>query len=315
MRKMTTTDTLTKRVLVIGQGSIGQRHCQVLRNMGHDVWAVSRRPNTDDRICADLATGLGKAMPDYVVIASATHEHHADLIALEALGFKGQVLVEKPLFDTCQPETAYGFSTIHVAYNLRYHPLIGALRDALADARICSVQAYVGQYLPSWRPGTDYRTSYSAHAAQGGGVLRDLSHELDYLLWIFGDWTAMTACMGTFSSLEIDSDDIFAALFRTARCPVGTVQMNYLDRVGRREITVNTDTRTLRLDLVNNTLWTDGVAHFHPVLDRDFTYRAMHADILTGAPNIACTLADGRRVMAMIEAGQHTSDTISWMTT
>lgn len=296
------------RALVIGQGSIGQRHARVLEEMGHAVWAVSRRPSDDPRICPDLASGLARN-PDYVVIASATHEHARDLQALRDAGFAGRVLVEKPLFDTHQPLSETGFASVHVAYNLRYHPMILALRAALDTARICAVQVYVGQYLPGWRPGTDYRASYSAHADRGGGVLRDLSHELDYLLWIFGDWTAMTARMGTFSSLEIDSDDVFAALFATRRCPVGTVQMNYLDRVGRREITVNTDTGTLRADLVTNTFWTDAEKTHHPPLDRDHTYRAMHDDILNGTTGIACTLREGMAVMQLIATAEETAQT------
>ena len=38
----------------------------------------------------------------------------------------------------------------------------------------------------NWRPKQDYHTSYSAYKNKGGGVLLDLSHELDYATWIFG---------------------------------------------------------------------------------------------------------------------------------
>ena len=53
------------------------------------------------------------------------------------------------------------------------YPQGARLREALADQRVISVQAYVGQYLPSWRPGTDYRLCYSSHADHGGGALLD----------------------------------------------------------------------------------------------------------------------------------------------
>ena len=47
----------------------------------------------------------------------------------------------------------------------------------------------VGQYLPDWRPGTDYKSGVSAQKDLGGGALLELSHELDYLQWFFGNFT------------------------------------------------------------------------------------------------------------------------------
>ncbi len=44
-----------------------------------------------------------------------------------------------------------------------------------------------GSYLPDWRPGNNYKKSVSAKKDLGGGVLLELSHELDYIRWIFGE--------------------------------------------------------------------------------------------------------------------------------
>ncbi|MFX7793064.1 Gfo/Idh/MocA family oxidoreductase, partial [Acinetobacter baumannii] len=47
----------------------------------------------------------------------------------------------------------------------------------------------IGQYLPDWRPTKDYRETVSAKTELGGGVLLELSHELDYAQWILGSLT------------------------------------------------------------------------------------------------------------------------------
>ena len=49
------------------------------------------------------------------------------------------------------------------------------------------MRAEYGQYLPAWRPSRDYRETYTAQSAQGGGILLDASHEIDYVRWIGGE--------------------------------------------------------------------------------------------------------------------------------
>jgi len=50
-----------------------------------------------------------------------------------------------------------------------------------------AVEIKVGHFLPLWRPNADYRKSYRSKRWLGGGVDLELSHEIDYCLWLFGD--------------------------------------------------------------------------------------------------------------------------------
>lgn len=294
---------MTASALVVGLGSIGRRHARLLAELGLEVAAVSRRGDATLRCYVSLETALARENPGYVVIANETTAHQPTLAALAAAGFAGTVLVEKPLFDRPEPLPDNRFAALYVGYNLRFHPLLAELRRQLAAEPAVSAQVYAGQYLPDWRPGRDYRETASASRAAGGGVLRDLSHELDYLTWLFGPCRQVAALHGRSGALDIDSDDTAALLLAFERCPVATVQLNYLDRPGAREIVVNTAHRTLRADLVGGSLRVDGEDRPFPVT-RDATYIAQHRSALGNRRETLCSADEGAAVVALIAAAE-----------
>jgi len=299
-------------VLVIGYGSIGARHAQLLTELGCRTAVVSRREVDFPLAYHDLAAALAAEHPDYVVIANETNQHQSTLSALAQLGYTGTVLVEKPLFGKWVEPSAFPFRNVFVAYNLRFHPVIQRLKALLQGERILSVQAYVGQYLPHWRPASDYRASYSASAEQGGGVLRDLSHELDYLIWMLGKWQRISALGGRYSALEITSDDIFALMLVTPQCPIVTLQLNYLDRLARRFVIINTCSHTIEADLIRGTITLDGDSVAFTT-ERNDTYRAMHQAILSGNTSTLCSLEEGVEILKLIDAAERAARDGVWV--
>ena len=300
-----------KPALVIGFGSIGQRHVRILKEMGVSVHVYSRRSFPEEIEYQSLGVALKEVDPEYVVIANETSEHFSTLNTVLSFDVP-QVLVEKPLFTRPETPLAIPSSQVCVAYNLRLHPLLRQLRSEIEEETVISVQVYVGQYLPNWRPHQDYRQSYSVSREKGGGVLRDLSHELDYLNWLFGPWQALTALGKHYSSLAGDSDDVFCLLLQMERCPAVVLQMNYLDRASRREILINTDQHTYRLDLVKLEFSQDQEQVISFSLERDETYRAQHRDILENHGKSCCSLLEGLEVLRMIDAAENTAGTQSW---
>jgi predicted dehydrogenase len=300
------------RSLVVGYGSIGARHSRLLNELGCSTAVVSRRQIDFQLVYSNLASAIEAHRPGYVVLANPTSEHHRVLAELAAPGFAGRVLVEKPLFECLRPLPLHAFRSLAVAYNLRFHPVIQRLRNLLAGETVLTVQAYVGQYLPDWRPDTDYRQSYSASKIQGGGALRDLSHELDYLGWLFGDWRAMTALGGQVSPLEIDSDDIFVLLMQASRCPVVTVQVSYLDRVARRHIVINTENHAIEANLIDGTVTVDRQVERFDV-GRDQTYLEMHSEFLGGDATILCSIEEGLATLQLIEAAEQANRLKEWV--
>lgn len=303
------------RAVVVGYGSIGARHARVLGALGCDVAVVSRREVDVPVRFAAIAEAVESFRPEYVVIANATTEHEDSLKALRGAGFAGIVLVEKPLFAEYKTPEELGMdgNGVFVAYNLRFHPVIQRLRSLLQNERILTFHAHIGQYLPQWRPDRDYRTVYSAYKEQGGGALRDLSHELDYVLWMCGAWRRVAALGGHISHLEIHSDDAFSLVLETDRAPIVTIQLNYLDRVAQREIVVNTEKHTFRANLIAGTLAVDGVVESFAV-ERDDTYRAQHRDILEYGARTACSFSEGNAVVQLIAAAEQANTTQTWVT-
>jgi predicted dehydrogenase len=178
---------------------------------------------------------------------------------------------------------------------------------------ISSANLYVGQYLPNWRPDSDYRNSSSAKTDSGGGVLRDLSHELDLVQYIFGDWNKLTAIGGKFSDLEIQTDDTFSILMQTDQCSAVSVQMNYSDRLRQRLITVNGNNGTIQIDLVSNSATFNNSQKSFDV-QPDSTYASQHNAVIHNQDLSTCSLADALKVVATIEAVEKSAKKSKWIT-
>jgi predicted dehydrogenase len=298
-------------VAVVGAGSIGSRHQKILQQLGHQVSVVSANsPNADFR---SLSDALERQFFDYVVIASKTSQHFQDFSTLILNKFSGRVLIEKPVFEKPHRLKPHLFSFAAVGYNLRFHPAIIWLNDTLPKLGIVSsANFYVGQYLPTWRPVTDYRQSSSAQDISGGGVLRDLSHELDLSQHLFGDWHQLTAIGGKFSDLEITTDDTFSILMSTAKCNVISVQLNYLDQIKQRHITINGNNGTISVDLVDNS------AKFNELevkfsVTADDSYIAQHRAMISNDSQNICTLGEALKVVDTIEAIEKSAKKKRWV--
>ena len=294
--------------IVVGMGSIGVRHARVLREAGRSVATVSRRGGADFQ---SLAEAIGGAKADYVVIATETSRHHDGLKALAAAGYEGRVLVEKPLFPSADRIPANNFRSLSVGYNVRFHPVLQRLRGAIAGQTALQAEIYVGQHLTEWRAGRDHTQTASARKEAGGGVIRDLSHELDYLMWILGPWTRLSCIIVNSGSLGIETEDAVSLLIECEDCPAVTLSLNYHHRPPTRRFTVDTTERAFCADLVGKTLSIDGRLEVFTV-DPDLTYRAMHRAVLDDDPDV-CTGDEGGRVVDLIVAAERAAVERRWI--
>lgn len=300
-----------KKALVIGYGSIGQRHVRILKEMGMEVTVVSKHVDTSQYSFPTISEALANKRFEYIVISNNTSSHYETFREIINRKLDCILLVEKPLFSNAYPLVGTNIP-VYVAYNLRYHPLIKELVKVISDEVVVSVNTYVGQYLPNWRPNTDYTKSYSAHKELGGGVIRDLSHELDYLTYLFGNWTSLISNAGKISDLNIKSEDYCQVSFVTNKKININLELNYLDRITQRYMIINTNSKTIKLDFILNTINCNGDLFKLTDFDKDYTYRKQHEDILTEASYV-CTFEEGYQIVQMIEAIEYSASKKEWV--
>lgn len=211
---------MISRILIVGLGSIGKRHLRLAREFfpKADIKVLRHQPcDYIPEHANGCFTTLAQAIyfaPQIAVIASPASYHIDTAQALAELGV--HLFVEKPLSATTDGiekllKTCISQKVILLTgYNLRFLSSLQRFREMLNEnviGKVLSVRCEIGQYLPSWRPDADYRVAVSAQHKLGGGALLELSHELDYLRWIFGEVEWVKATLSRQSALEIDVED------------------------------------------------------------------------------------------------------------
>lgn len=293
------------KALINGYGSIGKRHHDVLSSMGifEDIHIVTSQTLQDITTFKTLESVCDIESYDYFVIASQTNKHLSQLLYLDAHVKNKTILCEKPLFDTYH-NTELPSNAIYVGYVLRFHPIFERIKSRLGTETPIAVSIKAGSYLPSWRPQRDYRTLYSASKEQGGGVLLDLSHEIDYAQWLFGPLSLLGAYQSKISDLEIDSDDITVITAQTSHNAPITITLDYISKIPLREIVIHTNTQTLIADMIANTLKIGTLAGEIETItlepfERNELFIQMHRSAL-GDKTDLCTLSEGLSVMKTI---------------
>lgn len=233
-----------KTALFIGLGSIGKRHLRVLRSLGNfNVIALRSKPAAPGTVSQEEGIknvySLEEALysyPDFAIVSNPTSLHV--LTCLQLLAEKIPVLLEKPIAIDIEGGKALlnaseAFRTpVLVGYQLRHHPGFMLAKETLDSGelgRALHFLGYVGQYLPDWRPTQDYTKSYSAKPEMGGGVLLDLSHEIDIARALMGPVSTVACLCGRVSNLDIESDDC-ADLLLAHNHSQTSIHLDYLSR-------------------------------------------------------------------------------------
>ena len=229
------------KVCFVGLGSIASRHIKNLYSLYGAKIEIdvirSGKGNTQNHDIEKRISHVYKeneAIPygyDVVFITNPTKLHYT---ALERMHSHGRhFFIEKPVFEAGEEDISKlklrNDSTYYVACPLRYTNVIQYLKQKVDFSQVYSIRCISSSYLPEWRPGTDYRNSYSAKRILGGGVAIDLIHEWDYIRYLIGDPKKVCCLMGKKSDLEIDSDDVAAYI---AEYPDKMVEL-HLDYFGR----------------------------------------------------------------------------------
>ncbi len=174
--------------------------------------------------------------PQATLIANPTAFHLPT--ALAAAQANSHIFIEKPISHTlsgidelraCVERNQLVFL---VGFQFRFHPGLRQIKQWLREAQIgtiVSFQSHWGEYLPDWHPWEDYRQSYSAREALGGGVVLTLSHPLDYLRWLFGNVEAVYASL-SYRGLDIEAEDSADLHLQFEQGVMGHLHLDYVQR-------------------------------------------------------------------------------------
>lgn len=283
---------------------------------------------------ADVAQALAFA-PDAVIVSSPASEHVANAQAFVARNVP--VFVEKPLAArssdlgnfVAQCSASNGFTM--AGYVLRFLPALHTIRDCVRDGtlgQVYTARIEVGQYLPDWRPGGDYRHDVSAQDKLGGGALLELSHEIDYATWLFGWPQSLQCSRARLSTLEIDVEDSAHLLLEYASQRI-SLQLDFLQRTANMAVQIIGSKGTLVADLIKETitliepgqaegrvLASTRLPNGNDLYLRQFDFffsRALPGYVAaypeTGAFLSHASVEDAARVLAIVDLAKRASDT------
>jgi len=262
---------IIKRILIVGLGSIGTRHLKILNGLFPEAeFAIlSNKKNSQLINNVSYFENIEQALlflPQIAVISTPSMFHLESAIPLAKIGV--HLLIEKPLSSSVEGVAELqqiNISTnvkMTIGYNLRFMPSLikfKALIDENTIGKVFSIRCEAGQYLPSWRPGKNYKEAASSQKNLGGGVLLELSHELDYLHWIFGEVEWIQASLNTLSDLDIDVEDTAFLLlgFRSEKHVkpiIASVNLDFVRHDVKRSCTAIGRFGSLRWDCLKGTI-------------------------------------------------------------
>ncbi|MBN1293329.1 MAG: Gfo/Idh/MocA family oxidoreductase [Candidatus Latescibacteria bacterium] len=322
------------KALIIGLGSIGQRHIRCLRTISNDtVIALRRQSSRGNDECVkkygiieeeDFPSALAHS-PDFAIIASPTalHLETAQRLAEEGIPF----FIEKPLshslkgLEELQRIVTRKRLPVLVGFQMRHHPGYQKVIRWLSEGRIgrpFNCHGFVGQFLPDWRPGTDYRKSYSANLEMGGGVVNDLCHQIDIALSIMGQAISVSGMCDKISELEIESEDIANILIEHyGNKGFSHIHLNYLERNYEWYTRVSGTEGTIIWDYGKGTAYClrydNSILEYRvpPEYNRDvlFTNQMKHwFDVVKGKNEAVVPLSQGIAVTTVVVAAKRSSN-------
>jgi predicted dehydrogenase len=231
------------KFLVCGVGSVGERHIRNLLELGYKDILLYRRSDLPLRTIKDTFatyTSIDKALlekPDVALITNPTSLHMP--VALRCAEAGCHLFMEKPISNNLEGTSKLKSIvneknlTVFVGFQFRFHPGIIKIKQLLNERTIgdvVCVHAHWGEYLPDWHPWEDYQNSYSAREDLGGGVILTLCHPIDYVQWLFGEITSVSAIAGSLSGLSVSVEDVADVLLQFKSNIIGYIHLDYVQR-------------------------------------------------------------------------------------
>ena len=292
------------KIVIIGYGSAGRRHARIINNnfKNIEINILTKQRVKKFRSFKNL-NEIKKINPDYIIIASETIKHLNQLKYLEKNFKNKKILIEKPLFHKSN-NLIFKRNNIFINYNLRFNPYIQKLKKFLDKKFIYDIKLITNSYLPNWRKNISYKKNYSVDKSKGGGVILDLSHDIDIIMSLFNKVSINYVSFGRKSNLTKNSEDFLYLNARSNKVNI-SLDINYYSRNELRLIFVDGRNFSLNLDLKNNIFKlcvNNKIYKITKKYSQDFTFLKTHEAIISGKNSKSlCKIEDGKKVLRYIE--------------
>lgn len=254
---------------VIGLGNISFRHRKNLKSLfpsakiaclSSSNRLIEHQPEYSDILVQSLDE-LISLKPNFVIVASPATFHAQHSIPFIEKNIP--VLIEKPIAACIKDAeliaaSAIKFNTpVAIGYCLRYKPFFEKVKyylDSELIGGINDINIVCGSYLPLWRPNIDYRDSVSASTSLGGGVLLELSHEIDYANFFIKDLSLQSATIKNSGKLDVDVEDFVDLIFNLPEGGICKIHLDFIQQTSTRKASFSGNKGKIFWDLENNSL-------------------------------------------------------------
>jgi predicted dehydrogenase len=207
------------------------------------------------------------SMSDFDAAVVATPAHFHVSLARRCARQGLHVLVEKPIaaktdgIEELIAECKRSGLVLAVGYVLRFHPALAHTRDLIsagALGRVLSVRAVCTEQITVARP--RYREGYFRLASTGGGVILDLSHEVNYLEWLFGPLWSEASQAAVVPEIGVPTEAVANLVLRDQKGTPISVHLHEADWRVTRQCHIAGTEASLTADLIDGTvtLWRAG---------------------------------------------------------
>jgi len=325
-----------KRILIIGGGSIGERHLRCFLRTGRaevGLCDVNEKLRTDvaqrynvEYVYSSLSNALAVKF-DAAVICTPADLHIP--MAIDIAGHNMGILIEKPLsisldrIDELKAAIESKQLAVSVAYVLRHHPALLAMKQRIGGGRFGRPVQVVftgGQHFPFYRPG--YRGTYYTRHATGGGAIQDaLTHIVNAAEWIVGPITRLVADAEHFLLEGVDVEDTVHLVTRHDNV-MGSFSLNQHQAPNETTLTVVCERGTVRYEAHTarwltctepNTPWKVEEEFQFERDDMFLTQANAFLDQLEGRSGPACSLDEARQTLCANLAALKSLETGSWI--
>ena len=295
------------KIVIIGFGSIGSKHHSYLKKRSEvsKIGIISNRPQDElPEVKINSFEDLKNFNPDIFFICNQTHKHELELNKIETNFTDKVIFIEKPLSHKLINLNSYKLNKYFVGYNLRYHPLIDFLKNNVDLSDFVKAEISVQTNLKKWR-NTDYKLSYSAKSKEGGGVALDLSHEIDYSRYLFGDLEKIFSEKRKISNLQIDSEDQFSLIAKVFnKESMLNFNFSYFAQREERMIKIFFNDKLLNCNLIKSTVAEikNGKEKFLKLDSyvQELTLEKQFEDIISSDTPKTATIEDGQKVLELV---------------